>query len=279
MIIESDGDLLADHADALAAGANLAIMPIARVTLEWTPLAFPKGIIFYPPGFVGLESLGIIENNPNSQSLAEVAAAASGIEIEALSEHPLVVFPYNFDWSSFRQNSHKANLKFIRSLSEHVDKGCLDFIRYLQCPFFENGDPIHNLPGRAGQVNSNSMMSGAVLYTPSLGQARIIGGDAFTHAITRGLGLSIEEVAENQFPKDGEIGFIARHGLSLYSAIQEANNPTACFIQALALLEFLAFPDEYRKFEQVKKVIARYAARDGSHYQALLDRFLELTGK
>jgi hypothetical protein len=50
-------------------------------------------------------------------------------------------------------------------------------------------------------------------------------------------------------------------------------------MQALSLLEFLAYPDEYRKFEDVKKVIARHVARDPTDYQRILDRFFELTGK
>ena len=51
------------------------------------------------------------------------------------------------------------------------------------------------------------------------------------------------------------------------------------FIQALSLLEFLAHPDEYKKFEEVKKVIARHIAKDTREYQKLLERFFELTGK
>lgn len=47
----------------------------------------------------------------------------------------------------------------------------------------------------------------------------------------------------------------------------------------MGLMEFLAFPDEYKKFEKVAKVIARYVARDHTQYQQILDRFFELTGK
>lgn len=123
------------------------------------------------------------------------------------------------------------------------------------------------------------MMSGALLYNPHLHEARIIGGDAFTHYLTRGLGLPLEPIDHDLFPKGGDVGHIARHALSLFAAMLEASNPTARFMQALGLLEFLAFPDEYQQFKEVKKVIARYVARDRSEYQRLLDRFLELTGK
>jgi hypothetical protein len=59
----------------------------------------------------------------------------------------------------------------------------------------------------------------------------------------------------------------------------EANSPTAKFIQALALLEFLADPFDYQRFYDVRKTIARYVAQNSDEYRRVLDRFLELTGK
>jgi hypothetical protein len=71
-------------------------------------------------------------------------------------------------------------------------------------------------------------------YNAAGQHARIIGGAAFTHFITRGLGLPIEELPSDVFPVDGEVGHIAQHALSLYTALLEANNPTLKFIQALS---------------------------------------------
>jgi hypothetical protein len=51
------------------------------------------------------------------------------------------------------------------------------------------------------------------------------------------------------------------------------------FVQALTLLEFLADPRDYRKFEDVKKIVARYVATTREEYARILERFLELTGK
>jgi len=51
------------------------------------------------------------------------------------------------------------------------------------------------------------------------------------------------------------------------------------FIQALTLLEFLADPRDYRKFEDVKKIVARYVATTREEYARILEQFLELTGK
>lgn len=123
------------------------------------------------------------------------------------------------------------------------------------------------------------MMAGAMFYDDEHRESNIIGGDAFTHLVTRGLGMCLNEIELHDFPKDGEVGHIVKHAVSLYSAILETSDPTAQFIQCLVLLEFLAFPDEWRNFVAVKKVIARYVARTRSEYERLLDRFFELTGK
>ncbi len=275
MLVDSDGDLIEDYAAYLKAGSHLAVMPIARVEVGWTPLTYPGGVTFYPTGLADLRNLNVVPISQKTPSLADICSAASGIDTTILSHHPLVVFPYNSDWEQLFSSSHNSHLEFIRSLSEYVDQACLNFIRYRQCPI----EPIDSLPGRAGQVNSNHMMAGALLYNPTLGESRIIGGSAFTHFVTRGLGLPLEPIDHSLFPKNGEVGCIINHALYLYSALLEASNLTSRFIQALSLLEFLAYPDEYRKFEDVKKVIARYVAKDQSDYKKLLERFFELTGK
>ena len=78
----------------------------------------------------------------------------------------------------------------------------------------------------------------------------------------RGIGLPLVRIDESEFPKEGEFGHIVQHALSLYTQLIESNSNTSKFIQALALLEYLADPRDYVKFEKVKKVIARYVARE-----------------
>jgi hypothetical protein len=276
---ESDGNLLEDYASFLNDGALLAVMPVARLHVEWSPLVFPGNVIFYPKGYAELGDLGIVPNNPHSKSLAEHASAASGINEDILLRHPLVAFPFRSDWGQLRKQSHKDNMALIRRLSDYVDRACFNYIRYRQCPLFSEGDPIHSVPARAGQVDSNHMMSGALLYSHQLGEARIIAGDAFAHIVTRGMGLPLEQLSPDSFPREGEVGRIVAHALFSYTEMLEANSATARFIQALALLEFLAFPDDCKTFDKVKKVIARYVAKNRSEYDRLLDRFYELTGK
>ena len=76
-----------------------------------------------------------------------------------------------------------------------------------------------------------------------------------THQITKGLGLVAHEVDWNELPKEGEVGNIVRQALSMYSDILENSNPTAKFMQAMSLFEFLVSPGEYSKSEYLRKII------------------------
>ena len=272
---ELTGNLLEDFDCFLEREMCLVVMPISRLTIDDPPKFYPPNIVFYPEGYANLDNLHIKINYLNSNSIAEIASIASRINQEILDFHPLIVFPIRTSWSVFIHCGHTDHLEFIRTLSEYVDKSCLNFIRYMQCSI----EPIDSIPGRAGMANSNNMMSGALLYNHFLKESRIIGGAAFTHTITRGVGLPLDSINFNLFPKDGEVGNIVNHALSLYTELLEANSATSRFVQALSLLEFLAFPDEYKNFQDVKKIIARYIAKNRSEYKTLLDRFFEMTGK
>ncbi len=254
----------------------IAIMPITRVIIDFESVSFPHGVTFYPPGYVQLDNLGHILNRAGMSGvpLAEAMAASSRVTLENFDGHPLVVFPCMFRWDEFRADNFRNHLKFIRIMSEYIDE-TLDVVRYYQCEI----NNFHALPGKAGTLNSNIMMSAALLYNPKIHESRIIAGDAFANRITRGLGLPLSPVKPTLFPKSGEVGKIVKHALSLYSNLMESTNLTVKFTQCMSLMEFLAFPDEYKKFSEVSKIIARYVAKNAKEYQDLLERFYDLTGR
>lgn len=270
---ELEGHLLREIGPGLGAETYLVVMPIARVIVE-SPLSFPHHTHIYPPGMAEIEALNILTPD-KFQSLTGYKSEASGVDQKTLNRHATVAFPCSFDWEALWKTNHKNQMGFLRFLSEKVDVNCLNLIRYRLCSV----DLADTLPGRAGQIDSNHMMAGALLYNAARGEGRIIGGDAFSYIITKGLGLPIEALPYDDFPGDGEVGHLAQHGLALYTAMLETDNPTAKFAQALALLEFLAEPLAYLKFQDVKKILARYIAKNNGEYRRLLDRFLELTGK
>lgn len=127
---DRDGNLLDDYAEVIDSGTQSCVMPIARIHLEWFALPFPGGMTFYPPGHLDLEDLNVVPNDSNAKSLVESCSAASGVTEEALAGHTLVAFPYRFDWEKTLHGSHNNHLGFIRKLSKHVDRICLNMIRY-----------------------------------------------------------------------------------------------------------------------------------------------------
>jgi hypothetical protein len=272
---ESGGELLDDYHELLDRGFDLAVMPVARVHIDFDPVNYPYGFTFYPTGTANLDSLNVIAPDPNSTRLAEASSAASGIDQEVLERHKLLVFPCRVNWSRFLRGSHREHLDLIRKLSSLADQWCFNFVRYGLCEL----GLVEDLPGRAGQVESNHMMAGAVLYSPVTCDARLVAGAAFTHFVTQGLGLPLEPIDHRRFPRDGGVGNVVNHALSLYTGLLEANGATGRFMQAMNLLEFLADPNDFTKFEDVSKIISRYVARDQSEYNRLLARFNELTGK
>jgi hypothetical protein len=229
----------------------------------------------YPAGIADLNALNVVPNDERTSSLAKLSSALSGVDQKAIEKHATVAFPVPFEWDSLWSTDHRSHMEFIRRLSETVDRQCLDVIRYRQC---EIGIP-DALPGRAGQLDSNHMMAGALLYNPVIQKSRIIGGSAFAHFITRGLGLPVTTPEVGDFPRDGRVGNIVGQALRLYGTMLETDSETSKFVQAMSLLEFLAEPDDYVDFQTVAKIIARHIAKSQPEYLKLRSRFKELTSK
>lgn len=269
-----EGDLARTYEWFFKQGCHLAVLPIAKLQVD-RAVTFPSGHIFYPAGYLDLDQLNV-KSNDESASIAEATSKASGITKEVLSCHPLVTFPVRFDWKEFRHSNHKNHLQFIHFLSETVDRGCLDFARYQTCRLAESED----LPCRSGQVYTDPAMAGACLFNQELQEAQIIGGAVFSHFLTRGLGMSLQQYEWDKLPGIGEVGQIAHRGLTMFTQMLETESLTSKYVQAMTLFEFLAYPDQYEKFEEVKTIISRYLAREGSEkYKSLLERFHQLSGK
>jgi hypothetical protein len=271
---EFTGDLLADFSAYFRRGFFLAVMPVSRVHLD-SPIQYKHGLVFYPPGWAELKTLNVAVNRTDTRSHAELASAASGIDVDLLETHPLVAFPCMFNCEEFQHGNHQDHCECIRTMSAYVDRVCFNILKFNRC---ELGLP-DTIPGRVGSIIPNPMMAGALLYSHEHRRGRIVGGSAFSHAVVKGLGLPLVPLNTRHFPRSGEVGRIVSHALELFSAALEASTPTLQFVQAISLLEFLADPFEYQSFKNVKKIIARYAAKDALQYDRLLDRFHELTGK
>ena len=261
------------YSSDLSSGLKLVVMPIPRILLD-DPVTYPSGITFYPPGYLVINDFRVVPNKFEGDSMAETISAITGVTDEAFKQHSLVVFPFDISWNTVLIGNHKAHIKLIKDLSEHVEK-TLEVIRFHFCRM----SMVDTLPGKAGTVDSNPAFSAALLYNLDDHESYIIAGSVFSHVIVKGVGLELEPLTTDDFPQESEVGKIIQHGFELHSRVLEANSDTAKFIQIMNLFEYLAYPDGYKKFTDVAKIIARYVADNSKEYKTLKDRFDELTGK
>lgn len=255
-------------------GIPLIIMPLTRAISDRS-VHYPNGITYYPPGTANLDGLDHLDEVANPDDRAARLSEYAGANLDNLRQHALLVFPATLDPQLIASADHDVHLDLIRRLSEEVDKVCLNFVRYFSCKL----EKPHAIPARAGQTKSDPAMSICLVYDPVAKVSRIYGGAAFPFAFTGGIGIWLRQPEWQTFPGEGEVGNTVYHALKLYASMLEASSDTIRFVQALSLLEFLAFPTDYKAFEDVKKVIARYIATDQTSYNRVLERFYELTGK
>lgn len=268
------GDLNAAYKNYFQEGCHLAILPLSRLITDRS-IFLPYGIMIYPQGRLNLANLRI--DNKQLTKAASSQIRASGVRRRKLEKHPLLVIPVKFSWDALKRGNHSAHLEMIARISEIIDGLCFDVINYQNCKLEHLS--CETKPAYPGQLMSNSMMSAALLVKSDAMDSVLLAGAAFTHAITKGLGLDLRQPEWDRFPQYGEVGKIAAHGLSLYSKMLQIQSATSKFVQALSLIEFLACPDDYMKFQDIKKVVSKYMTNCPREHERLMERFRELTGK
>ena len=273
-----------DFREALSNDSQLVLMPISRLTID-SPIRVGE-ILIQPPGTVDFSALRPIPNAVlpdgsdrstvsllQGQNLREVCTSVTGFDIQVLREHPIAVFVTKIDWNAFLKFDHNDDLVLLAKLSEQAEAS-LDFIRFDFCRFDLNA----SLPGRVGSWRDSGACLGALIYEPRDHESYLIAGEA-GHGIivARGLGLELD-TQPSAFPREqGEVGNIARYGLRLFRTVLEAASETDQFMRVMTLLEYLAHPNSFGKWQEVKKEIAAHVANNKTHYAALLERFKELT--
>lgn len=282
------GNLPVTYKDYISDGFHLVILPISRVATHKS-IFLPDGIMIYPESRLDLKTWRL--DNPSVSELKEIApqelsvfelsslqSQLSGISIDDLNEFPLIVMPIKFQWDTFFDYTHEKHLELISILSEMIASKCLNFIKYMNCEISHT--PSDTLPSLPSQTSINNM-SATLFVNANTNGALLLSGAVFHNQITKGLGLVLSQPEWNDFPSKGEVSILVEHALSLYAQIIQTESATSRFVQVLSLLEFLAYPTEYKGFKEVKKIIARYIIQDthSPEYQQLLKRFEELTGK
>lgn len=284
-------NLIDEFGSELVEGKFLAILPISRFIIEEE---FRIGrFTFYPSGTVDINGLRTVRNKSiddfnsdivelQGQDLREVSTAITGVDIEVYKTNTLVAFTTELTWDDFLLADHSYDLKLIRKLSQEVNK-VMDLVRFYFC----RADLVDTLPGHVGTWEGSSGFSTAMLYTIEDHESYIIAGSVVTHAVIKGLGLELDAYQTSNLSEEysefiesnTEVSSIAKLALSMNTDFLESNSSTTKFVKAMTLLEYLAYPDSFEKFQEVRKQIGIHRASNYNHYLALKERFIELTGK
>lgn len=225
----------------------LYILPIERFSI--THKSRIGELVIYPSGSVDIDELFknhfFLEDNSR--------------EINVLKENTLIVFRSNSPEKFPAQVTN--NLKLLNYAIDYSTP-VIDFIIFNYCNIHNNSA----LPGRVGQIKTGESI---LLIFHEFGSpfTRIICEKINTNTITLGNGLTINELNYlNSFPLLNndvkETGHIACHALRMYCQILESNSETDKFIQIIRLLEFIASPDKYEKFQNVKTKIISHIAKN-----------------
>lgn len=291
-------DLVKEFKDEFSKGSHLVVMPLSRVLIEDE---FRIGKYrFYPTGEVDvtllrpvpnrfLAAINSVEVNNDdmlimglgNEMLRESATAVTGASPEVYMTNPLLSFTVDdLDWDEFLEaNSHDYDKRILRSFTREAEK-VMDLIKY----FFCRADLVDTLPATAGVWEGSNGFSSSLIFNIDEYESYIIAGSIVTHTIVKGIGLELDlnrirEECEVVLSTVGEVGSVVKTALAMHTAFLETNNTTTQFVKAMTLLEFLAYPDDYKRFEDVRKEITPHIAKDYNDYLRLKERFNELTGK
>lgn len=280
-------DVRGDFFQALSEGKRLILMPISRLVIEKPFRIDPFS--FYPAGSVDLAtlrtvpgySLGTSESKSivclSGQQLREAQSSLAGASPSVLNSHVVVAFPYELDWDAFLNANHNLDIDLLRKLSEYADRA-MDVIKLHFCTL----NVPYAVPGRVGTWDDSGECLCALLYNLPDNESYLIAGRGVVSRIVAGLGLELDEAqcaSPLSLPAVGEVGFIARHGLMLFSDLLDSNTDTVKFARAMTLLEYLASPDDYRPWKKLKGEIVSHLAQSNTDYHQLCERFRELTSK
>ena len=282
------GNLKITYKDYIADGCHIAIMPISRLVTNRS-VFLPEGIMIYPEGRLNLSNYKtvdiqtsdlkeILPSQLTKEELSILQSKLSGVTIDSLNDYALMVVPIKLSLDTLFNYSHEKHLGLITNMSETISKKYMNFFTYYNCDItYTSNDSLPSLPSQTLIEN----MSATLFVDLNNNEAKFISGAVFSNQVTKGLGLALSQPEWDYLPKQGDVGKLVNHAFVLYAQIIKTDSASSKFVQILSLLEFLAYPTEFKSFKDVKKIIARYVIKNTNsiEYQDLLKRFEELTGK
>jgi hypothetical protein len=279
-------DLLRELSDS-GPNARLVVMPISRVQVERELQigcfrVYPSGVLdllqLRPiPNYSPLHAMpGAAVSCVRGQQLREAATSLTGFDLDVLKSSALVAFIADVEWDTFLDATHEDDIELLLRLSALAERA-MDIVRFDLCRL----DFPATLPGIVGSWEGSSPYLGALLYCQEDHESYLIAGEAGGYgAITSGIGLDLDQDRPEPLPSvsDGEVGAVVVHALSLLSDAMYSRNDTSKFLRAMTLMEYLANPDEFQRWSNVKGNIACHCAQTKPGYLQIMVRLHELSG-
>ena len=278
-------------------GQSLCIMTLPRVEIGLEPIDVLDKFTIYSRGEIDLHELNIVsyplleferaeaarqrleESGAKvfhllGNSLAWYQSGLTRISLEHFNRYALIAFPCNVTSRQLFDATHKGHIDVIRAVSEYAERA-VDLVRFEQCRL----DLPDSLPGHAGTFDLASPYSAALFYFLEDNEAYIIAGQCVTHLVAVGIGLELEISPSVARIGSGEVGYLARRALAMFTEALESNSETDKFIRAISTLEFIAGRGEYVGMKRAKSEISAHIATTRQQYHALSSRFRDLTNE
>lgn len=237
----------------------LYILPVERFSI--TQKTRVQNLVVYPSGSFDIDELfqGMFYSD-------EERKARDMNKLNYLKKNTLIAFLSNCPTKYPYQSEQNLTL-----LSYAIDYATpiLDFIVFNYCHIHNN----RNLIGRVGQIETGETILLLLHIAP-----RIICEKVNTNTITIGKGLDIKDlyILDNYKLLKSDIdeaGNIARQALRMYAQILESNSNTEKFVQIMMLFEFIASPDKYEKFQNIKTKIISHIAKSSHQIHEISKEF------
>lgn len=252
---------------------TLIILPITRIVFEGRPFCMDK-YQFLPPRTIDYRKIFNINDGLFGNSLREITKSYTLFSVDILYNNYCIAFMYDLKWNEFRNYpNHKSDVTLLKLLSDSTNE-YFDLINFYGCSLTLSD----TLPGEVGTwIGSNDYL-GAFLFNENEGTYYIAGSAIESSRVVKGLGLDISDsylsaaqILNNY--TDSEVSKVIKYALSIYKDALYANNKTIKFIRMMTLFEYLAFPNEYKNFQTIKKYIICHSAKNKTDYHKLSERF------
>ena len=275
-------ELFFENTQAILEDEVIVLLPVSRLAVDYRFKVYDEYWLFPPEDEILLELQHWVENT-NSNAVRQLARETTNIDFKTIVGNSIIAYKTVFPREKLEGEGHQVDIDIILELAREAEF-VFDVLK-----FYEGKINVPEyLPGRVGSMDLQAF-DASIIIDPKTKSYNLVVGQAYTHAIKKGIGFRFDESGISRFawPEalvmvkvgTGDVCNIAKLGLSHFSRILEANTPTEKFILCMNLFEFLASPGKFENFQEAKKSILIHLCNNRAKYHELSERFKELSGK